>query len=737
MLLRDLLSEFHPDVQACTSSFYKFRDFKHFISNYTDTDELTWLKLCDIANQSGFYKETLILLTHMLRNGLLKDASDYNLTEKLDYFEEMILTTSSAYKQIFSYENAKDLVILHLAEDVASKKSGRFYYYIMPYKNPLIKEIMKEMLSHKGSFKWHYYNHEIIRDFEKSFGGLENKITQLSDFGELTFWSQINNIRSNSALSIKYKRDCYKTIVNFYRNLDIMYPEQKYFSQAGTMSRSLLFSNKITIYIENDYFFTTYNPEKKAEILEHSKIVFIFRGYDHLSTRISPDVYHTVNLSSINSVFYRKEILSYYLSFPSPSFVLFPTLISHLMDGLTQLESLKQGKNYPMPELNHCTVQEAIFIKAYLNKKYRSLRTNNNAVGMLRRFFLWEKEFQHNISIDPMFLDYLVQYEEPSKLGGTSIPQDDLIKIINVFRKRAEINNENFILYVMFQLLLLTEFRIGQICNLRISCIVPTAKKDQFEIHSETKTSNGRKTHSIITNTTKELLLDAIKRTDNLREELSQTEYADFIFLYKSKLGPARPIFSEKFRDFFQDCCNEAGTKNYHCTNLRDTHMTKAFEFCIRNGKSDIEMGILSKHKHIDTTKNHYIEIELEKMLETTYGIIIGDQNLIDHTPKIVDSIPSEYDNSKSIVEHGCGICTSEHCVNTTVLPCLTCSKFITTVEHEIFFVKAINLLEQRLDKAKTPHDKEDLITIKKLYVLYLEAIYQKKEGLNDCDAEY
>ena len=31
--------------------------------------------------------------------------------------------------------------------------------------------------------------------------------------------------------------------------------------------------------------------------------------------------------------------------------------------------------------------------------------------------------------------------------------------------------------------------------------------------------------------------------------------------------------------------------------------MTKALEHILRNGKSDIEMGLLSKHKYLDTTK--------------------------------------------------------------------------------------------------------------------------------------
>ena len=729
MLLSQLFAEFHPDLRISTSTFYKFRDYKNLLSKYSDTSELTWSILCDIANQSGLYKESLIMLTLMLKYGLLKDSADYYLDEKLEFFEDMTQTNASAYREIFSYENVKDLVIIRIPEELLSRESGRFYYYKMPYKNPLIREIVKDMLSHKGSFKWHYYQKDIIKEFEKTFSGLEDQILGLSDFGEMTFWHQINNIRNSPSLSASEKKNWYKTIVNFYRNLDMMYPEQKYFSDSATMSRSLLYSNKITIYIENGYYFTTYNPDKKEEILKHSKIIFFFRGYDHLSTRISPDVYNPVDLSGIQTELYRREILSYYLSFPSPSFVLFPSLLRHLMDGISQLESLKKSDNYPSPEVNRCTVKEAIYLKSYLNKKNRALRTNNNAVGMIRRFFLWEKEFQHNISIEPLALDYLVQYEEPSKTGGTSIPQDDLLKIIKIFKRKAEENDENFIQYVMFQLLLVTEFRIGQICNLRKSCLVPTAKKDQYEIRSQTKTSNGRKTHSIITEDTKNLLMDAIGRTEQFREELSQSRHSDYIFLYRSRLGQARPILIEKFRDYLQKCCEEAGTKSYNCTDLRDTYMTRAFEFCIRNGKSDIEMGILSKHKHIDTTKNHYIEIELEKMLESTYGIIIGDTEKLAGAPNVVDSIPSEFSNSSSTVHYGCGICTSDHCVNASMLPCLICSKFITTVDHEAFFLKALEMVDQRLDAAKTPHDKEDLSTIKKLYVLYLEAIYQKKEG--------
>ena len=74
-------------------------------------------------------------------------------------------------------------------------------------------------------------------------------------------------------------------------------------------------------------------------------------------------------------------------------------------------------------------------------------------------------------------------------------------------------------------------------------------------------------------------------------------------------------------------------------------------------------MGVLSKHKHMDTTKNHYIEMELEKMLEATYGVSIGSE-LINAETKFVDAIPAHLDGADSDVENGCGKCSAEHCVS-------------------------------------------------------------------------
>ena len=65
-------------------------------------------------------------------------------------------------------------------------------------------------------------------------------------------------------------------------------------------------------------------------------------------------------------------------------------------------------------------------------------------------------------------------------------------------------------------------------------------------------------------------------------------------------------------------------------------------------------------------------------------------------------------------------------------LPCMACKYFITTIKHEIFFKKAIEDVDRLIKATSNRHDKEDLVTIKELYVLYLKAIIKHKEGLNN-----
>ena len=179
------------------------------------------------------------------------------------------------------------------------------------------------------------------------------------------------------------------------------------------------------------------------------------------------------------------------------------------------------------------------------------------------------------------------------------------------------------------------------------------------------------------------------------------------------------------FRKFLSDCCTEAGVKQYNSSNLRDTHMTKAEEYRMRHNESDAVLGVLSGHKRIDVTHNHYIKTEFIKMLESTYGIIFGN---VDINGEIVESIEDEsITNKEHDVEQGCGFCKEEVCYIHNSTSCLMCKSFITSISHEKEFSDMIHRIDEIIADTPTKHDKEDLVNIKRLYGAYLLKIWKKK----------
>ena len=288
--------------------------------------------------------------------------------------------------------------------------------------------------------------------------------------------------------------------------------------------------------------------------------------------------------------------------------------------------------------------------------------------------------------------------------------------------------------YAILHLAIETEFRISQICHLKVDCIRPTTKSHEYIVKTYHKTGHGRLDSFVITELTYRHLMRVIENTEPYREKCTRNDLSEYIFLYDGTMNTVALMDSSKFLICFQRACTELGLPKYTSRHIRDTHMTKSFEYVLTHEKSDLVMSALSKHKHLDTTKSHYIEQKLNEMLEATYGIIIGDlDDCYNPSTHIVERIPEDIDHTSNIVENGCGNCKAAQCTMRNILPCLICDDFVTTVEHEPAFRRAVDAIDKLIQSSGTKHDKDDLTTIKLLLVMYLKAIYQKKqEGLNN-----
>lgn len=704
------------------------KGLNQFASKYEgrNTENIEWLELCADVRKYGCYRYGLLLLVAALDDHLYCGKYAEYLYPLLPALKELAEQHSTSYSKIFCDDNIRYLVIGN------SLHNGDCYhaYVTVKTENRFIITLFAAFLQSKSYFA--DMTAEVCSLFGESFGKYENVVQHENDLSEYTLFQQLEFYKTRFCNEPKARSAGICLVLHFYRWFISTHPVLDFFGNSFRMSERLLFSSGLPKLIVKDYCFTTLNPTNIPYGKE--RVCFLIKGMERHSTRITNDDFVSLDLSGLKSEFYRDLLIEFTATSTSVSSIKWVGIAYYIADAMQNVYVIKQNPFYPNKDLRYLSNQEAVFIRQFFNQKPISLATKNNEIGAVRRFlqFCVDKKA---ITVDDLFFNYLSQYEEPNKNTASTVPDDDLVRLHNYFVEKGK--NDVFYqeMLVIFHLLLQTEFRINQICHLPVDCIRPTIKPDQFEIVSISKTSHGRKERSAISSITYNLLMDIIEKTESIRDECPIESLKQYIFVYSrpARKNNANLYNDNTFTTNLRSACDELGMNRYSASNIRDTHMTKSLEHIMRNGKSDLEMSVLSKHRHMDTTKNHYIEMELEKMLESTYGIIIGS-DLVQAENKVVDTIPKELQGGENDVENGCGKCSADKCVMTISLPCLACRHFITTVKHEPFFRKAIENIDRAIKTAKNPHDKEDMITIKQLYVLYLKAIIKKQEETENDD---
>lgn len=693
-----------------------------FVTLFWSEKDFTWVNLCDFVAGTRSTKVAIAMLVYMLENNLYNDAYKEKLLEDLPYLKQSLehftpccpLVFSKNYDEVH-YFNCKSL----------DNDENRFCIRLLAKGNQVLTDLYMLYLSEHIYIDKTGLNVDINYHFPLS---AENcTIKSYKDINSNVFWVQIAYYKKHYAEDKRSLDLSLKNMCRFYRWLVKKYNDYDFFQNSSTLTNELLFSRTLTIHIKEDAYFTTFSP---TEDLGDKKIIcFIIRNMNRLSTRVYKNSFCVLRTCEITTSYYRMLINRFFQEAFSPSTIKIEGSFNTPIHILHFIENVKLQPDYPNSNIKHFNTNEGVLIRNYILQTGKSLNLTslNNKIGHIRRFLTWCKK-SNLLFFDDTFFDMLSQFEEPNKFQGKAIPDEDIKKINEQFIDLCSKDNTIKPYYAIFLILIETEFRVSQVCNLTVAAIQSTLKNDQYYLCSNTKTSNGRKTHQPICASTAKILTGVITDTENLRNEVICESYQDHIFLYKSVMGKTvKCVNASHFLKVFQSVCEQAEVPKYHSRNLRDTHMTKAFEFILRNGRSDLEMGLISKHKNIDTTKNHYIEMNITKMLESTYEVTLEDRDINAYN-RILDDLPIAFSDKDSITEHDCGHCTAKTCTITGSLPCLTCKNFITTIKHKQYFIRMIKSFDELISKTTIRHEIEDLNYIKRLYISWLREICIKEE---------
>lgn len=544
------------------------------------------------------------------------------------------------------------------------------------------------------------------------------------------FWDEINTVKNTKDLLLSTKRTCILKIITKYRKHVKSNPENDIFGKSLSMSEELLFSPRLASLILDDYVFVTYGVN---DVVYTKKICYIMRNMHSSASASADEIHKCIDFSSLSGTPYFELAVEYFSGYENNRTGL--RKFSHfgrISEALNLLFEIK-AKTCDAPDYYTFTLEEAEILR--MNILYDSKldwSSKNSTISAIRMFFIWANS-KKKMQAESGFEQTMTFFGQTTASSPNAIPDDHLDKINNYVRRNMKKNERLRLFHTIFLLLLETEFRCGQICHLRTDCLLPGIKPGTSIIRSATKTSHGEATQAVVPMVTTKLIKEAIDFTDELRSSATYKSLKNQIFLYKDRNGISKIYETDDFNSDLSEICKNLGLPHYSTGNIRDTYMTKAYEFVLKNNKSDLEFLTLSGHTKVDTGSSFYITSRLTDMLEATYGVNIGD-NFRKRIPDgaLVDELPAEINDDIHTVENGCGKCKHDNCKMSTFITCLICKNFRTTIAHLPFFQHMVEVLDEMIRNAATQHDREDLLIIKKLHVCYIEKITKKIELSND-----
>lgn len=601
-------------------------------------------------------------------------------------------------------------VYQYLAIDNKKKKEKQIFKTDIPLGTILYNDL-REYLQ-QSSYRSAAYS-TFISELYKSMGEFAVDDTKMLSFHTFT--------ESNNYFYKKYSGKQFSQYLFSFYNFAYNKYEINFFNDEG-LDIAILSKRGLLNLINNGFKVIKYNPNDPVPA-EDKWLLFYKREYE-ASTNHSTSNTLTVDFTDVkNSTF--KRWLKTYVWQERKSIITKREVSTNLKGVLNYIHSIRTKEIIVLYCRNNAPLNSPISInEAMAARQYIKSKTDMSSVTKNTKIYIFRAFLQFLDENSVCKIDSGVYYHlyNQNELNNTAraIPDDDLRRLTRVIINNAQESLKNELYSVIFKIALDTEFRISQIVSLQKDCVYETAKKGEFIIISRRKDSTFEDEQQPITTETKRQIDQAIAKTYAIRMQAPVYLKNTLFIVPQNGTVSVRAITRENFRRYLAQCCEQAEIPTYTAANLRDTHMTKAREFKIKHQLSEIETSALTGHKTPDIDMRHYVDMNVYTMMEAMHGVIIGNVDINGHIEKTLSNDIARNENE---VSNGCGYCKNPVCKNMTYLDCIMCEDFVTMPSRLSFFEEQVNQMNIKIQKANTPHDKEDFVNIKRLLVAYISKI--------------
>ena len=628
------------------------------------------------------------------------------------------------------YSGAEQIYLFHDSHTSAKIDSA----ISLNIKNPLTRSIIRQYLDIRfSSYTTFKLLHNFIILFEPSLGEYASTINSYKSFdNDSLFWAQVQffckDVDISNSILVNHSL---RRLLDFYRALFELYPDYPFFENSRSLSKRVIhLYAPITKVVSEGYTFVKYTENMSTP--KEDKILLLVQDFDEYSANCYKDDVFSMDFSMIPDLFYRNLVKEYVFSSPQrivdkgsrQSLSKLFSEASFLIDPSTQkwrrLLVSDDGHSFRNLILKHVT-------KA--NDGTWSEFTAKHQLNIANRFFKWAEENGLTIN-SALFFNYFGWSLNSDEKGlSQSISDDDLIKIGDYLYEKSKESVVEMLVFIAFLLVLRTPLRLFDIVKLERNCLRTTHKRNSFRIETYSKSSRRfqvKKESYTVDRQSRDLVLYAIEITSSYRRKLGQSKWSEYIFIHESIRGII-PINTSMINSRVQEACEKCGLPVRTYRNLRKTRMNIIWEFASQEKGGDWIRKDLTHHQDLAVTRKHYLDRNREQIIGQLLGFNIGDRFEIQESQKkVLQNIPDKYNTNRFDTEKQLGKCfsPSEKCDGEVYLPCLLCKNFRTTPEFKKAFLAELSIIDALLDsETDIRHDKDDLLTKRKLICNYLVAI--------------
>lgn len=563
--------------------------------------------------------------------------------------------------------------------------------------------------------------------FGESFKGLT--INKFSDFSEQTFLYQFNFYQKKEESGRFVLHDnvvSYSILLfKFYTFLDKRYQElfgEKLFDTV-TFNRNLFRS---THYRKSFSEGATRVVVSGYEKIPNADKWFVFFPKTKPSYKTHSNFF--IDLNQVNNQYFKEDLKYFFWNYGGQS--VFESS-SYLIDFLNELDAYNQS--ILNLSSNSQTISSEFLIQYYSaicegeiktqkNKEYKT-STKNSKINSIRNFLNFYKQ---KYSIPELIISSFSEIPDVKINNGIYIPEKEILSILEEFNDQCKTPDKELFKIILL-LSLSTKLRIGEILSLRRDCIIEKNEK-LGTIKYYPKSTNDNLVYSSFSIE----IIDLIEKAIAISRPAvisSDSTFKDLIFVYhplKSSLDfDYDELISlyDGYKRFFYMIMKKLYKENkitmiYSPNHCRHTFINKAYELVDNHEISFLDIPIITGNS-TNVAKRNYLnrQRETNEYLSAIEGVELFNDNKCDFKKK---------DRLYPILD-GLGNCNSEKCVkidfiNDTMIDCLTCQYFVTSVEKLPVFEKNINNFESKLRFAVGEDEAylNKLITLNKRYVANL-----------------